>query len=390
MCHQLLQKYSSNSSTNFAGDTPKKLPKVIALDSDDEDENPSTPGAAATANAAALLTSPFGSVKAKPAQTNYAMIFNVVPSISDATVSTLENPIPLPVYGMAVVVIGRNVEYPFIQPVQENMTDLIEASHVLDKRFDYAPHGKVVKGCSAKGYNTRCLIWIPKPGALKLTQETCENIFNHWIQLLVLKNLITAAKAPTIHQLQGYTVVPSWNYVISCKDYSELYDHSYLSSAHTLANPEVEMAYKSFKTCCRYNNNTLYSFFKPGEVAEVFPFLKQYRLRDYLKTEDQALYNQLDPDSEVKVVEVKPEPNDDAKQAPASSVPVNQAGSAHADGQPVILEITVEDPDGNATVKRSLEKQLEDTDPEDEDTGASTGKGAKSKKFKKDGKKKGN
>jgi hypothetical protein len=319
------------------------------------------------------------------------MIFNVVPPISDATVSTLENPIPLPVYGMAVVVFGRTVEYPFIQPLQENMTDLIEASHVLDKRFDYAPHGKVVKGSSAKGYNTRCLIWIPKPGELKLTQETCENIFNHWIQLLVLKNLITAAKAPTIHQLQGYTVVPSWNYVISCKDYSELYDYSYLSSAHTLANPEVEMAYKSFKTCCRYNNNTLYSFFQPGKVAEVFPFLKQYRLRKFLKTEDQALYNQLDPDSEVKVVEVKPEPDDaDAKQAPASSVPVNQAGSAYADGQAVVLEIHLENPNVGPTVKRNLNAQLEDTDQEDEETTDSTGKGARSKKFKKDGKKKGN
>jgi hypothetical protein len=319
------------------------------------------------------------------------MIFNIIPPITDASVSTLENPIPLPVYGMAVVVFGRNVEYPFIQPVQDNMTDLIQESHVLDKHFDYAPHGKVVKGSSAKGYAQRCLIWIPKPGELKLTKETCEGIFNHWIQLLVLKNFITAAKAPTIHQLQGYSVVPSWNYVISCNDFSELYDNSYLSSPHTLVNPEVEMAYKSFKTCCRYNKNTLYSFFQPGEVPKVFPFLKQYRLRDFLKTEDQASYNQSDPDSEVKVVAVKPEPDDgDAKQAPASSVAVNPARSVYADGQPVILEITVEDPDGNATVKRSLEKQLEDTDQEDEDTSASTGKGAKSKKFKKDAKKKGN
>jgi hypothetical protein len=313
------------------------------------------------------------------------MIFNIVPPITDTSVSTLENPIPLPVYGMAAVVFGRNVEYPFIQPLQENMTNLIQLSHVLDKRFDYAPHGKVAKGNLAKGYNTRCLIWIPKPGELKLTKETCEGIFNHWIQLLVVKKLITAAKVPTLHQTQGYSVVPSWNYVISCNDYSELYDYSYLASAHTLVNPEAEMAYKCFKTCCHYNSNTLYSFFQPGEVAEVFSFLKQYRLRDFIKNDDQALYNQLDPNSEVKVVAVKPEPDDaDTKQAPACSVAVNPAGNAYADGKQVVLEITLENPDGVVPVKRSLEKQLEDTDQEDEDTAESAGKGVKSKKFKKD------
>jgi hypothetical protein len=43
-----------------------------------------------------------------------------------------------------------------------------------------------------------------------------------------------------------------------------------------------------------------------------------------------------------------------------------------------------------ATAKRNLNQQLEDTDQEDEENTESTGKGARSKKFKKDGKKKGN
>jgi hypothetical protein len=243
------------------------------------------------------------------------------------------------------------------------MTNLVQKAHVLDKRFDNAPHGKVVKGSSAKGYSQCCLVWIPKPGELKLTEETCKGIFNHWMQLLVVKKLITAAKVPTLHQLQGYSVVPLWNYVISCKDFNELHAFSYLSSAHTLVS--ADMAYNSFKTCCRYNNNTLYSFFQPGEVAEVFPFLKMYRLCNYITTDDQALYNQLDPNAEVKVIAVKPEAVDsDTKQAPAMAE--KPVGKAYANGKLVVLEISVEDPDGVAMVKCFLDMELENTDPEDE------------------------
>jgi hypothetical protein len=259
------------------------------------------------------------------------------------------------------------------------MTNLVQEAHVLDKRFDYAPRGKVVKGSFAKGYSQRCLIWIPKPGELELTEETCKGIFNHWMQLLVVKKLITAAKIPTLHQMQGYCVVPSWNYVISCKDFNELYTFSYLSSAHTLVNRLADMAYNSYKTCCRYNNNTLYSLFQPGEVAEVFPFLKMYHLRDYIKTDDQALYNQLDLDSEVKAVAVKPEPVDSGTKQ-AAAMAEKPAGEAYADRKQVVLEISVEDQDGVATVERSLGKELEDTDPEDK--GESTGKGVKNKKVK--------
>jgi hypothetical protein len=116
--------------------------------------------------------------------------------------------------------------------------------------------------------------------------------------------------------------------------------------------------------CCRYNNNTLYSFFHPVEVAKVFPFLKQYRLRDYIITDDQALYNQLDPDWEVKVVAVKPELVDsDAKQVPA--VAEKPVGKAYADGKPVVLEFSVEDRGGVATVKHPLHKDVIDTDTED-------------------------
>jgi hypothetical protein len=268
---------------NIAGDTPKKLPKVIALDSYDKDENLTMPGAAAIDNAANLLTSPFGAVAAKANQTNYAMILNIVLPSKDASISTLETPIPLPVHVMAIVVFGRAVEYPFIQPIQEkSMTALVQEAHVLDKCFDYAPRGRVVKDSSAKGYSQRCLIWIPKPGALELTKATCKVIFNHWMQILVVNKLITAAKVPALHQMQGYSVVPSWNHIISCKDFNELYTASYLSSAHTLVNPSADMVYKNFKSCCCCNNNTLYSFFQPGEVVKVFPFLKQYHLHDYI------------------------------------------------------------------------------------------------------------
>jgi hypothetical protein len=88
--------------------------------------------------------------------------------------------------------------------------------------------------------------------------------------------------------------------------------------------------------------------------------------------DDQALYNQLDPDSEVKVIAVKPEPVDsDTKQVPA--VTEKHEGEAYADGKPVILEISVEDPDGVDTVKRSLQKDLVDTDPENEVESSSKG-----------------
>jgi hypothetical protein len=48
------------------------------------------------------------------------------PPIKDASVSTLETAIPLSVYGMAIVVFGRAIKYPFIQPLQENMTALVQ------------------------------------------------------------------------------------------------------------------------------------------------------------------------------------------------------------------------------------------------------------------------
>jgi hypothetical protein len=211
---------------------------------------------------------------------------------NSSKITSLETPILLPVYGMAVVVFGRAVQDPFIQPIRENMTALVQEAHVLDKRFNYAPCGRVVKGISVKGFIQRSLTWIPKPGALKLTDATCKVIFNHWMQILVVNKLITAVKVTTLHQMQGYSIVPLWNHVISCKDFNELYTVSYLLSAHTLVNPAADMVYNNFKSCCHYNNNnTLFSFFQPGEVAKVFLFLKQYPLRNYITTDDQALYS---------------------------------------------------------------------------------------------------
>jgi hypothetical protein len=40
-------------------------------------------------------------------------------------------------------------------------------------------------------------------------------------------------------------------------------------------------------------------------------------------------------------------------------------GKAYADGKPVVLEFSVEDQDGVATVKRPLHKDVIDTDTED-------------------------
>jgi hypothetical protein len=91
------------------------------------------------------------------------------------------------------------------------------------------------------------------------------------------------------------------------------------------------------------------------------------------------LYIQLDPDLEVKVIAVKPEPVDsDTKQAPVLAE--KPEGEAYADGKLVILEISVEDPNSVAMVKHSLLKDLVDTHPEDEVESSS--KGAKHKKAK--------
>jgi hypothetical protein len=219
-------------------------------------------------------------------------VFSIHLHYNSSKITSLETPILLPVYGMAVVVFGHAVQDPFIQPIRENMTALVQEAHVLDKRFNSAPCGRVVKGISVKGFIQCSLIWIPNPGALELTDATCKVIFNHWMQILVVNKLITAVIVTNLHQMQGYSIVPSWNHVISCKDFNELYTVSYLLSAHTLVNPTADMVYNNFKSCCHYNNNTLYSFFQPGEVAKVFLFLKQYPLlRNYITTDDQALYS---------------------------------------------------------------------------------------------------